>query len=274
VIEKLYYTYPSMPSNPPTFAVILTTHKRPEFALRAVRSAVEQIGIEPFVVVVNDSPETDYAVLENYVRAVTHIHYIKNSENSGKNYSVNAALDYLAVQNFTGYVVFLDDDDWLDTQCLEQFAHAITKSSRNHGWFISNRVTKNGQILTKNYTNHSSLSYYKDYLIYKRFTGDATHCISFPETLEYHYSKSIKNGEEWFYFSQVAKQFPLFTYVPFTGTWSEGYDPEGLTRSPISFTGKFVLYMKLVCELSSSHLWSISLAGYMTLRLGRILIPK
>jgi glycosyltransferase involved in cell wall biosynthesis len=261
------------PTSATSFAVIITTYRRPTLALRALKSVLEQQYMQPLVIIVNDSPDEDYAALETYTAQNKSAIYLRNAENLGKNASVNRAFDHLLSIQFSGYVIFLDDDDWLELHSLQAFSEAIEVTG-NNGWFVANRTLENGTSLTQNRNGSSAISYYRDYLLSRRFSGDATHCILFSETQQCRFPASTKNGEEWFYFAQVAKHFPTFTYLPITGTWSGGYESSGLTQKKSTLHEKFSLYQTLGKELTAKRLWNFPIATYMCLRFLRILIPK
>lgn len=255
----------------PSFAIILTTHKRPGPVIRAVESVRAQTCDNWRLVVVNDSPEEDYAELEALIRGQERVSYLKNGENLGKNTSVNRAFDLLHSEGFQGYVVFLDDDDWLAPACLSDFANAIGSAS-DPAWLVSQRVHTDGTSFTKNRTGQNLIHYYRDCLILKRFSGDATHCIHFKEASMCHFPDTIKNAEEWFFFSQLARHTPSFTYLPSIGTYSEGYLDAGLTRAHLSRREKIALFMQVCKELLRARIWNAYTALYMILRLGKIFV--
>lgn len=257
---------------PVRFAVLMPTHAREALAIRALESIRAQSYPEWKLVCVNDSPEIPYGDFERSVAEDKRITYIRNTENEGKNASLNAALAHLRNSGFKGYIILLDDDDWLDSDCLEQFARTL--SERPYGWLVSDRVLSSGTRLTKNRTGCSEVSYYREYLITKRFSGDATHCINSVHALACVFPSSAKNGEEWFFFSQIARACPRFTYLPFPGTYSEGYLPGGVTHERASFRSRLGLYARLTREIGSRNLWNLALFVYMALRFGRMCIPK
>jgi len=220
--------------------------------------------------VVNDSPTEDYSAVESLLETDERASYIANPANQGKNASLNKAFALLAAKEFRGHVIFLDDDDWLDPSCLEQFSAEI---SRTHaGWLVSNRIDTSGAPFTKNNTGGSLVRYVRDCLLLKRFRGDATHCIRFEEASRCLFSEEVKNGEEWLFFAQVARYFPEFNYLDTPGTISEGYLEDGLTRISLSKKQKLSLFRTLLHELYEKRLLDLETCMYMILRLGKVVL--
>lgn len=257
----------------PSFAIILTTHKRPDLVVRAVQSVSAQYYEDWRLILVNDSPHVNYGDVEALIQQEGRTSYLRNDTNIGKNGSVNRALDFLREEGFSGYVVFLDDDDWLSPSCLADFAHRI-KERPNAGWLVSARGRTDGSFFTRNHTRRHLIQYHLDVLVLKRFSGDATHCIRFTEASKCRFLETVKNAEEWFFFSQLARRTPLFIYIPTIGTYSEGYLGGGLTRSTLSRGEKICLYRRIFNELSRVRAWNAYIALYMMLRLGKLLTPS
>lgn len=268
MLSARYHTMPLK-----RFAVLMPTYDREALAIRALESVHSQTYSDWILVCVNDSPDAPYAHFSECVTSDSRITYLKNPENLGKNASLNRALAHLRDIGFEGHVVFLDDDDWLHQRCLEWLSEEL-EARPDTGWIVLNRALPDGTSLTKNKTRNTRISYYADYLILKRFSGDATHCIESSVALACSFPQSAKNGEEWFFFSQAAERLPCFTYLPLPGTYSGGYLEDGVTRAQVPFTRKLALYKRLLQELSSKKLWSGALVLYMFLRLARLFIPK
>lgn len=208
------------------FAILTTTHKRPTELLRAIESVRNQKYTEYIHYIVNDSPLCDYSEVEQAIAQDSKIVYTKNTENRGKNASLNTLLIELQKSTFDGYIVYLDDDDWLAPDCLSDFESAI-KTAPDTKWFVSDRTLASGESLTINKTGADTISYFADYLLFKRFTGDATHCINFPSTRSARFPTHIKNGEEWYYFLWVSKACNTFMHTQSVGTYTNGYDASG-----------------------------------------------
>ncbi|MES2622904.1 MAG: glycosyltransferase family 2 protein [Patescibacteria group bacterium] len=209
------------------YSIIIPTYKRPDKLIRAVQSVFAQ-KIKSFeIIIANDSPGYSYAAFETYCIGLTddqkdQIVYIQNLQNSGSNFSKNAALGQ--VSKSTDYVMFLDDDDWLSSNALVDIDGYLKRNMV--AWLVTNRVLKDGKSLT--FSPKEKIHYFWDYLITKRVKGDATHIIKRAYATRYSFSKNAKNTEEWFYFIQLPVDA---IYKPYNTTESEGYDQDGITTN-------------------------------------------
>lgn len=210
--------------NQPLFTIITTTHKRPDLLMRATKSVLDQSVSHWKMIIVNDSPEHDYSAFEQkYLNYDSRIRYIENTKNIGKNASVNHALEILRQEMFEGYIIFLDDDDWLSEHALQHIEKII--SEEHCMWLVTNRANISGASFTIQKKVQKIYNYFFDYLLGHKLSGDATHTIHSSIGLSAHFSKKIKNGEEWFYYLQLQ---PYFTYHPINTTISKGYSTDGL----------------------------------------------
>ncbi|MBH8555149.1 glycosyltransferase family 2 protein [Nostocaceae cyanobacterium CENA357] len=100
------------------FSVVISTYNRLDLLRRAIDSALNQTI--PCEVVVADDCSTEDT--ENYVRSLGEsVVYHRNEVNKGHAATVNAG-----VQKASGdWIKFLDDDDYLDSNCLAEMAKAI-----------------------------------------------------------------------------------------------------------------------------------------------------
>ena len=252
------------------FSIITPTYKRPEKLRRAVNSVLEQDYSNFELIIVNDSPDFNYSEIENSeILKDKRVKYFKNKNNKGVNFSRNFALDNLSQDS--DYILFLDDDDWLNENCLSE-AVKIIKENPNYSWYVSNRADfKNNKSITKNNTNKKEINYLKDYLIFKRFKGDATHIIS-TKYKDIRFSKKVKQAEEWLYWVQIPKKF---FYYDFNSTFSEGYESEGITKTYKNKIEKLKNTIKLYKELFllkkfNFWIWVV----YLPLRVGAIVLKS
>ncbi len=221
------------------FSIITPTHNRPEQLLFCIESVATQDSFQVEHIIINDSPDYDYSTFENnksIIEAINNkqIIYIKNKENKGKNYSCN-----LALTKITGdYVIFLDDDDWLAPDALNDIEKEISLLNNQHQnehkikWLVTNRCYGNKESLTKNKTNKKiadrlfKVNYFWDCMIFKRFSGDATHIIESDLARSAQFNKKVKNGKEWYYFAQLTS---AFIYMDLNSTITNGYHDNGLS---------------------------------------------
>lgn len=201
------------------FTIITPTYKRSGEAMRAITSVCNQTNANFRMIVINDSPEdTTYEDVKNFCNTDSRITYVVNQENMGVNFSRNRGLLLADEQS---WIIFLDDDDYLAPDALAHFAHLIETHPRKY-WFMTNRVLSDGTPITRAPRAHATYSYAWDYLITKKITGDATHCIHKKILTTATFSKYIKQGEEWIFFYQLGLAENIF-YVNHTSTISDGY---------------------------------------------------
>lgn len=253
------------------FSIITPTYKRPKELIRAVNSVINQEGnIDWEMIIVNDSPDHDYSEFENggFIKN-NKIKYLKNTENKGVNFSRNFALDKLNTK--TDYIIFLDDDDWLNKKCLSEAIKNI-KENPDYFWYVSNRYDLNKKIsITANLIRRNEINYLKDYLIFKRFKGDATHIIS-TKYRNVRFSQKVTQAEEWIYYVQLSRSF---LYYNFDSTFSDGYENKGITKNYKNKIEKLKNTYKLFCELLKLKkfdplVWFL----YLPLRIGAILLKN
>jgi glycosyltransferase involved in cell wall biosynthesis len=100
------------------FSVVITTYNRLDLLRRAIDSALNQT-IPCEVVVADDCSSED---TEIYVKSLGNaVVYHRNEVNKGHAATVNAGVEKASGD----WIKFLDDDDYLDPNCLEQMAKAI-----------------------------------------------------------------------------------------------------------------------------------------------------
>ena len=248
------------------YYIVTPTYNRSQALTRCVQSVLEQNGndFDFEIIIINDSPEANYSTFENeylhktysYTDKVdisyTKIKYIRNNKNSGVNFSRNAALNYIErgsasfasaggmtqkdteLQNKSEYIIFLDDDDWLAPNALQDITDILkTKKSQNKEdvklssnikWLVTNRALTSGESLSSIRQNIIK-NYVLEFLLLRKSSGDATHAIEKSVALSARFSKKVKQGEEWIYFASL--QSPI-NYVNINTTISEGYSYDGL----------------------------------------------
>ncbi|MBU7581802.1 MAG: glycosyltransferase family 2 protein [Nostoc sp. TH1S01] len=101
-----------------TFSIVITTYNRVSLLRRAVDSAINQTI--PCEVIVADDCSTDST--QAYVESLgDRVIYHRNEVNKGHAATVNAGVNQASGE----WIKFLDDDDYLATNCIEEMAKAI-----------------------------------------------------------------------------------------------------------------------------------------------------
>ncbi len=202
------------------FTIITPTYKRKDALLRAVNSVLQQKHQDWQMVIINDSPEdASYADIMTELHD-PRIHYIVNAVNSGVNFSRNEGIKNISSDS--DYTIFLDDDDFLAEDALTVLSDLATAHPEEK-WIITNRCIAGGKKLTKGPQNGTRLNYARDYLLLRRLSGDATHCIASRVIKDLRFAQTIKQGEEWLFYFTLG-QSASFTYFDVNTTLSAGYD--------------------------------------------------
>lgn len=231
------------------FSIITPTFNRPEVLKRAVDSVLDQKYPYWEMIVVNDSPENlFYEEVENKYKD-PRIHFFKNSENKGVNFTRNFALS--KVSEDSSRVIFLDDDDYLASNALTDLAKYVEKYHEEK-WIMTNRLEINGRFKTNAPKDLFHYQYANDYLIQKRIVGDATHCIEAHLAKSTNFSTCIKNGEEWIYFFDISQRSKLF-YIDTNTTITEGYSTTGLNFRKRNFFEQMSVLRLIIIEGHSRH---------------------
>lgn len=186
------------------FWIITPTYNRYELLKKSINSVLSQSYDNFELIVIDDS--TNNFTFENIKKDFqdNRIIYIKNKKNSWVNYSRNVWLDSLSKD--IDFVVFLDDDDYFDIDCLKKSKEIIEKNP-NFNWFFSNR-----KWITQVEKYNTDYNYFYDYFIWKKIKWDATHFIKKDIIWKIRFSKFIKQWQEWLFYVEIWEKNNFFAY--------------------------------------------------------------
>lgn len=249
------------------FSIITPTYRRSEKLTRAVNSLLAQTYKNWEMIIINDSPkDEEYRSFEQSIND-QRIHYHKHTINQGVNAARNTGLEKISADS--KWVIFLDDDDFFAPDTLQTLAGLITHTDSK--WFITNRALKSGKPLTQFTESSKTYNYTWSYLLTKQVKGDATHCIE-TQLIHLHklrFSHYVKQGEEWFFFYQLAQYANPF-YYDHNSTITDGYDENGgLNFRKRNLREYYETLTKLYYELANKHLLKPAILLYLLLRLIR-----
>jgi glycosyltransferase involved in cell wall biosynthesis len=235
------------------FSIITPTFKRPDELLKAVTSVITQSATDWEMIVVNDNP--DDGVLDNVTRiGDARIRVFQNEKNEGVNYSRNRGLD--AVSADSDYVIFLDDDDTLAPEALSNLTALITATQSK--WLVTARGTTTTTPTTSGISDKKQYSYIWDYLIWRGFKGDATHCIATAlinnNAHPLRFPTRIKQAEEWLLYAELGT-YTHFDYEPIVTTLTPGYAASGLNYRTRTLTKQLRLIPTIVIEAHGRRLY-------------------
>ncbi len=190
--------------------VIIATFNRKDRLLKAVQSITEQSSPNWKLVIVDDGSEDG---TEEYLNSLSDPRILTHSftNNSGVNEARNKAIDIIQERGISGYITLLDDDDIFHTRCFEEFSGIVqSKNTSGFNWFTANCTRVDGGKISK-IQSYGPASYVFDYMYGKKIRGDLTHFINTKIIGDIRFTTQFKNSEEWFFFSQIAKENDLYT---------------------------------------------------------------
>jgi glycosyltransferase involved in cell wall biosynthesis len=109
------------------FVIVMPTYNRSEKIKRAIQSVIEQTYNNWEIIIVDDhSQEFHKTAVMQYVRDLDKIQYHYLDQNHGHCYARNYALDLIKDDDV--WVKYLDDDDIILPNCLEDIANFVKSS--------------------------------------------------------------------------------------------------------------------------------------------------
>ena len=183
------------------FTIITPSYKRPTELAQAVSSVVAQSVTDWELIILNDNPGDG---VTDAISALgdSRIHILENDANQGVNYTRNRGLGN--VSRKSDWVIFLDDDDVLASDALARLSAIIATNPAP--WIVTARGT-DSTTPTTNGVSKKMYSYIWDYLIWRRFKGDATHCIKTSlinnPTHPLRFPARFKQAEEWLFYCEL-----------------------------------------------------------------------
>jgi glycosyltransferase involved in cell wall biosynthesis len=225
------------------------------------------------MVIVNDNPSDgtrDKVLALKDPRIIC----IEQECNGGANAARNRGLD--AIGKDSDRVLFLDDDDHLAPAALATIHKLIIETSSP--WLVTARGTTTDTPTTKASVNTHTYHYLRDYLVTRRFKGDATHAIATGYICGTHarlrFPGTIRQGEEWLFYAELG-QMTAFYYEPVVTTLTEGYAATGLNHRRRSLQSQLQTIPKLVDEGRTRSLTLRPLFWwYMLMRIARAFIKR
>lgn len=188
-----------------SFFVLTPTHNRAKLVARAIESVQKQTHGSWQHFIVDDGSRDgtwdDLAAFENDPR----VHTYRFTENRGVNAARNFLLERILELGQPGFVVILDDDDWLTPNALDGIARAAEEQP-NARWFIANSLDPGGTPVTKIRGPYRPLCYVRDHKLRKQLAGDVTHAFHTSIVGDNRYPERFENSEEWWFYAGLARQ--------------------------------------------------------------------
>lgn len=212
-----------------SFGIVLPTCNRPDTLIRALNSVLNQTYNQWKLVIVDDSTNAETYQWSKTYQFDPRITYIKNSENKGVGATRNAALNALVDQ--VDFIVFLDDDDYFDKDCLLN-ANGFIRRNDGINWYLSRRINyRDNTSITAVNEVKEQYDYIKDLLFGGSIKKDATHFISTEAINEVcaRFDERFRTGGEWRFFIQIGEHNPVKFFEG--GVTYSDYLPGGLSEA-------------------------------------------
>jgi glycosyltransferase involved in cell wall biosynthesis len=212
----------------PLFTIILPTYTRSELLIRALESIQSQSYENWKCVIVDDGSTDDTETVANeFINRNSQFFYIKQ-ENKGVNSARNAGIDFMSSKTKDCYYMFIDDDDYLAEQCLYNATICMLEQPA-YQWYGFNCIESGTQHKVSRIKHYGSNNYLQDLMFGKNWRGDITSFIHESIVENLRFCPEVKNGEEWYFWSQLAINNDVFIKDE-AGSFKD-YLPSGLTKS-------------------------------------------
>lgn len=124
------------------FTIAIPTFKRPNFLENALRSALNQVDVNDYEIVIIDNDNSS-SIIEEIVKKYSdeRVYYFRNEENIGMFGNWNRCIEHAKGE----YITILNDDDWLSENYLNRCIQYL-KDDLDGLYFPSNRVDCRGEI--------------------------------------------------------------------------------------------------------------------------------
>lgn len=195
---------------PSLVSIIIPAYNRPDELSHSINSVLKQSYDNLEIIIVDDCSSLD---LKNIVEKFkdNRIQYFKREKNLGVTESRK-----FGIQISKGdYIGFLDDDDYLEPNCIQDKMEVVLQSS-DLNLVISDY--KENNLITKIQTYHNMQSFYTDfsYEIFKRPGPFFQCCLFKSELLEDYNSLFDKNAipsEDWDFFINLSNKNLNIGYI-------------------------------------------------------------
>lgn len=210
------------------FVIVIPTFNRSKLIIRALKSIKKQEYKNWKCVIVNDGSTDDTDTLVNeFIRQDDRYLYIQQ-ENKGVNAARNAGIDFIEKSVDNCFYLFIDDDDYLAEDCLTKVSSLIDRKLP-YSWFGLNCINIETRQKVSRVKSYGANNYIKDLMFGRNWRGDITSFIHSSIIGDLRFCKEIKNGEEWYFWSQLAINNNVYI-VDEAGSFKD-YLPAGLTKS-------------------------------------------
>lgn len=212
----------------PHFLISIPTFNRSDLLEPIVLSAMNQNYRNWDILFMDDGSSDDTPnVVQKLKEKFPKVHYGRMSQNSGVNATRNQIIE-TALKDFPeSFLYFLDDDDLLYEQCLQDAADLINENP-GYNWYSLDCVFPDGSPISR-MKKYGELNYIRDYMFSKTMRGDLTNIVRVQGVGDARFTTRFRNAEIWFFWTSLSLKNALFAGNKI-GSVKE-YLPGGITKS-------------------------------------------
>lgn len=241
--------------NKPLVSILIRTHNRPVTLARAVQSVIEQTYRPLELVIINDGGEKlDAELLNKITDNGIKLNVINLTENQGRAYAANKAME----QAKGAALLFLDDDDWIDS------GHIIK---------LEEALERNPDILAA-YSDTACITSPTDTEIKKVFDYEFDPLrLAFENYLPIHavlfrnntltqtckFNTELNIYEDWNFWVQLASVGKMKRVPGITAWYSAQLSGVGFSNAPVDYTAATAEFFKQSCQYYTDQQISIIL---------------
>ncbi|MCY4046441.1 MAG: glycosyltransferase family 2 protein [Cellvibrionales bacterium] len=221
--------------NDPHFFIVTPTYNRSHLIRRTIQSVLDQDYKHYSLYLCDDGSKDDtLSVIQSY-SSHPNVSVLSMGVNSGVNKTRNKMLDVIQAEKKNGFIILLDDDDFLTPTALQDLVNIIHKHPLEQ-WIVTGCVTPDGKPITVFNQTGSACCVAKEKGKKAAVERDATHCMHINLVGDIRFTEQFKNGEEWFFFVKLAKKSKM--YVVDILTKIVEYQEQGLSHQKYNLEHK------------------------------------
>ncbi len=195
----------------PLVSVIITTYNYAKFLPRSVESVLNQTYCNSEIIIVDDgsTDETQLIIKENWQAKYFY------QANKGLAAARNAGINKSSGE----YLVFLDADDWLETDALEQNYHII-KDKPEVALVSGNYYLLRAENNTLHHVSVSVSDNHYTRLLQSNYIGMHA-AVMFQRWVfnEFQYDENLKACEDYDLYLNIARKYPVLHHEKFIATY-------------------------------------------------------
>lgn len=232
-----------LPDKLPLVSVIITTYNYAHFLSKAIKSVVNQTYKNFEIIVIDDGSEDDAASVVKSFECVQYYY----QENKG----LSAARNKGFKKSKGNYLVFLDADDWLEPDALQQNLSVIMNKpgvafvSGNY-YFLraeTNKLDGVCSYITRNHYTH---------LLRRNYIGMHA-AVMFQRWVfkEFKYDEDLRACEDYDLYLHVARKYPVMHHQQFIATYY--FHTSGLSHNYKAMMDSINIVMKKQASFIRTH---------------------